>query len=67
MPGALDFQETPQGERTLACPLSHGFCNSSSKKPSQTTSLRCFQSLIPMSSQAMVTWPVGTENASGDM
>lgn len=65
--GALDFQKAPQGERTLVRPLSHSFCNSSSKKPSLTASLLCSQSLVPMSSKAMVIWPVGTENTSGDM
>lgn len=51
VPGHL---ETPQGERTLA--LSHSFCNSSSKKPSQTASLLCSQSLVPRSSKAYGLW-----------
>lgn len=49
--------ETPQGERTLA--LSYSFCNSSSRKPSQTASLLCSQSLVPRSSKATVIWPWG--------
>lgn len=59
VPGHL---ETPQGERTLA--LSHSFCNSSSKKPSQTASLLCSQSLVPRSSKATVIWPLGTCDTS---